>query len=180
MEVRNGMKRTKMLMFGAAGIAAAVLAISIYGQAVASSTEIRVVEFPFSVDIDQRDIELKKGETLKKMVLVESPKDAEFDLSLAVYPYDENLGPLLNQATTDDKNPDVTLDKTEVAISKISTVVMDLAPGTAMKDSGASIIIAVPADATPGSYTYLIEAKSPPDADGLVSVAGKLFTVTVK
>lgn len=167
-------------MFGVAGIAAAVLAVAIYAQAVASpSEEIMELEIPFSVDLDQRDFEIEKGKTLKKAVLVESQKDAEFDLNLEVYPYEEDGAGNVSMEPKD-KSPEVKLDKVKVKISKESKKVKDLAPGAEMKESGASITITVPIDAAPGTYTYVVEGKSPPDADGVVSVAGKLFTVTVK
>lgn len=179
MEVRNGMKRTKMLMFGLAGIAAAVLAISIYAQAIASSEEIREIEIPFSVDLDPDDIEMEKGKTLKKEVLVESQKDAEFDLNLEVYPYEEDDAGNVS-IKPKDKAPDIKLDKIKVKISKDSKKMKDLAPGREMKDSGASITITVPSDAPPGTYTYMLEAKSEPNAEGLVLGSGELFTVIVK
>jgi len=172
------MKRTNMLMFGVSGIAAAVLAVLMYAQAVASSEEIREIEIPFSVDIDPDDIEIEKGKTLKKAVLVESLKDAEFDLNLEVYPYEEDAGNVSIQPK--DKAPDVKLDKVKVKISKLSPKVKDLTLGREMKDSGASITITVPADAAPGTYTYMLDAKSLPNAEGLVLGSGELFTVIVK
>lgn len=56
----------------------------------------------------------------------------------------------------------------------------DLTPGKELKDSGASITITVPTDAAPGTYTYMLEAKSLPNAEGLVLGSGELFTVIVK
>jgi hypothetical protein len=178
------MERTKTLMFSIAGIAAAVLAVSIYGQAVASSKEIRDVDIPFAVSIDPDSdldyLEIDKGKAVTKMVLVETLKDAEFDLHFEVYPYDENSGPILDQAAADDKKPDVSLDKVKVEVVKEGKKVKDLAPGYELKESGASITIAVPADAEPGTYTYMLEAKSNPDSEGLVLGAGKLVRVVVK
>jgi hypothetical protein len=178
------MDRTKTLMFSIAGIAAAVLAASIYGQAVASSKEIRDIDIPFSVSIDPENdldyVEVDKGKALSKKVLVETLSDAEFDLNFEVYPYDENLGAMLEQTAADDKKPDAKLDKVKVKISRESKIVKDLAPGYSLKESGASIVIAVPADTEPGTYTYMLEAKSNPDAEGLVLGSGSLVRVVVK
>lgn len=78
------MKRTNMLIFGAAGIVAAVLAISVFAQATLSE-EIEEVYIPFAVDIDPDEIEIERGETLEKMVLVEAQNGAELDLDLSIY-----------------------------------------------------------------------------------------------
>jgi hypothetical protein len=179
MEVRSGMKRTKMLIFGAAGIVATLLAILVYAQADVSSEEMREIEIPFSVDIDPDEIELERGKTLKKMVMIETQLNAEHDLNLEVYPYEED-GAGNVSLDPREKGPDVKLDKIKVKISKDSEKVKDLSPGKAMKDSGASVIITVPSDAAPRTYTYMLDAKSNPNEEGLVVGTAELFTVIIK
>lgn len=171
------MKRTNMLIFGAAGIVAAVLAISVFAQATLSE-EIEEVYIPFAVDIDPDEIEIERGETLEKMVLVEAQNGAELDLDLEVYPYEEDdAGNVSTEAK--DKTPKIKLDKIKVKISKDSKKVKDLGLGKEMKDSGASITISVPADAPLGTYTYMLDAKSK-NAEGVALGSGELFTVIVK
>jgi len=167
-------------MFGSAGAAVAVLAIAIYLQTIASATVTNSIQIPFSVTVQPDNIEISKGKAANMAVLVETQKNAQFDLNLEVSAYAEDSSNLALLDAATNHIPDIKVDRSSIHVSDLLPAVTDLGPDRVQKNSGASITISVPADAPAGTYTYMIDAKQLPSRNGPTLGAGKIFTVIVK
>jgi len=167
-------KNTKLVaMF--ASVAVALLAFSMYQNTLASTPkEENMVIIDFNVFPAQDVIEVRKGQSARIPIMVETPRGADYALKLSVFAENTTPGgqPLPEAAS-------VGLDKASVVLSSLNTPETDIGENRIQRATGAFLTIAAPADAAEGSYSYVLEArKELSTEDGLA--AGKLFTVNIK
>lgn len=143
----------------------------------------QTISIDFGVALPERDIIVKKGETVRVPVTIETLGSLEIVLGLSVIP-----GII---ETPDREAPDagelaLSLDKESVALSKD-----DIAQGKArmgdniitgygwvITDAGFLTITASPT-ATGGTYEYIVEARYAGEPGGVGLGTGQLITVTV-
>lgn len=123
----------------------------------------------FSVTLAEQDIVVKKGQTVKVPILIESGKETEKVLSLSI---------IARGDVPDSSELQLSLDKDSVVLSK-SDINEQQATGSGdliIRDGGFLTVTASPT-AKAGTYEYGLEA-SYEDASGGMG-AGQLFRVTI-
>lgn len=140
-------------------------------------------EINFVVALPERDIIVKKGETVRVPVTIETLGNLEIVLGLSVVP-----GII---ETPDDEVPDtselaLSLDKESVVLSKDNIVQgkarlgdnIVIGYGWVITDAGFLTVMASPT-ATGGTFEYIVEARYADHPGGTGIVSGQLITVTV-
>lgn len=169
------MKKNTMFVAVFAGVAATLLALSMYQYTMASTlNEEDMVVIDFNVFPAQDVIEVSKGQSVKIPIMVEAPRDATYELKLNV---------IAERATPEGRAlpgaASVGLDRASVMLSSLDTPETDIGQDRVQRATGAFLTVSAPSDATEGSYTYFLEARKELSAkDGLG--AGKVFTVNIK
>jgi hypothetical protein len=142
----------------------------------------QTISIDFGVALPERDMIVKKGETVRVPVTIETLGNVEKVLSLSIMPY-----------TVDREAPDagqlaLSLDKESVVLSKDNIAQgkarmgdnIIIGYGWVITDAGFLTITASPTATSGGPYESIVEAKSaggPGTFGGMGS--GQLFTVTV-
>lgn len=143
-------------------------------SAVVLGEEGQTIEIDFGVALPERDMVVKKGETIRVPVTIETRGSVEKVLSLSLMPYtfdsSETAGDLV-----------LSLDRETVVLSED-----DIAQGKArindygwvITDAGFLTITASPT-ATNGTFEYIVEASWAGEPGGTGMGSGQLITVTV-
>lgn len=123
----------------------------------------------FSVSLPEADIILKKGETVKIPVLIESDRQTEKVLALSVMPYsDLSIMPYSEVI----EGLALSLDKQTVVVSK-DDITQELTPSRVIREVTLLTVSASPTIKA-GTYEYFLEANYQHQKG-----AGQLFRVTV-
>lgn len=153
-------------------------------SAVILGEEGQTIEIDFGVAIAERDIAVKKGETVRVPVTIETFGNVEKVLSLSITPSPiepDTKVPDAGQLALALDNESVVLSKDNIAKGKATMGDnVRIGYGWVITDAGFLTITASPTAATGGPYEYIIEAHwagEPGDFGGMGS--GQLFTVTV-
>jgi hypothetical protein len=177
MKSENMKNKRKILIAGFAGVAAIILAVSIYQQSIVASpspTKITLIDF---TAFPERDvIEVAKGQAVTVPIIVESPREADYTLKIRVYP-DRISGNPLEDGSIPNVDPAglvLLLDKEAITLSSENAVLREFLGDTVWRDSGAVLTVIAAPEVTEGTYSYILEA----DLPGLGQVR-KVFTVTV-
>lgn len=123
----------------------------------------------FSVSLPEIDIILKKGETVKIPVLIESDRQTEKVLTLSVMPYSEET---LSVIYSEVPELALSLDKQTVVVSK-DDITQELTPSRVIREV-ALLTVSASHTIKAGTYEYLLEANYQH-----MKGAGQLFRVTV-
>ena len=133
------------------------------------------ISIDFGVALPERDMVVKKGETVRVPVTIETKGNVEKVLSLSIMPG------ALDIEVPDASELALSLDKESVVLSKDNIAqgkarINDY--GWVITDAGFLTITASPT-ATGGTYEYIVEANYPGEPGILGMGSGQLFTVTV-
>lgn len=142
----------------------------------------QTLSIDFGVALPERDMIVKKGETVRVPVTIETKGNLEIVLGLSIMP-----GPI----APDNEVPDaselaLSLDKESVVLSKDNIAQgkarvgdnMIIGYGWVITDAGFLTITASPT-APGGTYEYIVEASYAGEPGGVGTVSGQLITVTV-
>lgn len=138
-------------------------------------------EINFVVAIPERDMIVKKGETVRVPVTIETLGNVEIVLSLSIMPGAPDI------VVPDASELALSLDKECVALTKDNIAQgkarigdnIIIGYGWVITDAGFLTITTSPT-ATDGTYGYIVEARYAGHPGGVGMVSGQLFTVTVK
>jgi hypothetical protein len=141
----------------------------------------QTISVDFGVALPERDMIVKKGETVRVPVTIETMGNLEKVLSLSIMPY-----------TFDREAPDagqlaLSLDKESVVLSKDNIAQgkarmgdnIIIGYGWVITNAGFLTITASPTATTGGPYEYIVEARYAGEVGGVGMGSGQLFTVTV-
>jgi hypothetical protein len=138
-------------------------------------------EIDFTVALPERDMIVKKGETVRVPVTIETMGNLEIVLGLSITPYTmDREAPDVGQLALSLDKESVVLSKDNIAQGKARVGDNIIAGyGWVITDAGFLTITASPT-ATGGTYgEYIVEARYAGHVGGVGIVSGKLITVTV-
>ena len=137
-------------------------------------------EINFGVALPERDIIVKKGETIMVPVTIETLGNVEIVLSLSIEPGSPDIEvPDSSELMLSLDNENVVLSRDNIAQGKArmgdNVIIGD---GWVITDAGFLTITASPT-ATNGTYEYVVEARYAGHVGGNAMGSGQLLTVTV-
>ena len=167
-------KRRTAVIATFAGLAVVLISISVWQQfGRASTTMPTLIEIDFTAYPKTDTILVSKGERIDIPIMVESRRDADYDLALSVRSDQPSFGPS-NSAST---GLTVDLSRKTVNLSPGDTVT-SLGGNHVERDSGALLSVSAALDAIEGSYSYILEAAV--ESNGDRKGTGTIFTITVE
>lgn len=156
-------------------VAVPLVLLSASYQSLATSTdENEAITIDFAVYPESDSIVVERGKIAVIPLKVESPRDAEKTLQLRLTSDRGTLDPAMLSAVL--SKTDLVLSRQDVLDNRVS----DAGSNSVTRDAGV-LTLAIPANMSPGTYTFALEAEQQADgkfADALVS--GTIVTVEVK
>lgn len=133
----------------------------------------------FSVALPERDMVIKKGETVRVPVTIETQGSVEKVLSLSIMP--QSNVPDASELALSLDNESVVLSEDNIANGKARMGDnIAIGYGWVITDAGFLTITAAPTAATGGPYEYVVEANWAGEPGGTGGMgSGQLITVTV-
>lgn len=140
----------------------------------------QTISIDFAVALPERDMIVKKGETVRVPVTIETLGTSEMVLDLSI------MSGSLDVEVPDASELALSLDKESVVLSMDNTVQgkarmgdnVTIGYGWVITNAGFLTITASPT-ANSGTYEYIIEARYAGEPGGVGMGSGKLITVTV-
>jgi len=181
MKIGNTDNKRKIIIAGIAGVATILLAVGMYQQSIASITTPNTILIDFTAFPERDQIEISKGEILTIPIIVESPREANYDLKISVYPDRisgnpvEN-GPIGNLTTA---GLVLQLDKQLIALSSANAVLRELPGDRVERDSGSVLTVIATPETAEGTYSYILETRREMQ-NGEAMGTNYVFTITVK
>ncbi len=134
----------------------------------------QTIEIDFGVALPERDMVVKKGETIRVPVTIETRGSVEKVLSLSLMPYTFDSSEIAGELVLSLDRETVVLSEDNIAQGKARLNEY----GWVITDAGFLTITASPT-ATNGTYEYTVEASWAGEPGGTGMGSGQLITVTV-